>query len=449
MKKTQSQYVIFVFLVITSVLLSACGAAPTHPDCATTENFCVGLVGQEGKINDQALNQMAWEGLQRAERRLGAYIQYIATVDSRDYEKNILAFANAGYDLIITVGYSQRQATIKVAKNYPSINFIGVDQPLDPDKSLPDNLAGLSFPEDQAGFLAGALAAQMTRTNKIGAVCGPDTFPPAWRYCQGFKAGAQYITSSPEEEPTEEPPLDEEPTFEEEPTEEPFEEEPTEEPFEEEPDEEEPDEEEVFEEFARQRSASGDTTQEEEPTPEVPVEEVPPVEVTLMYHNAVAFSDSIVDPEWDAESTNTLIDAGADIIFGSASYDENGAVSAAAKRGAYAIGVNTDEFLTIPGAENVLLSSAIKQVTIGVFELIRNVKDGGFERGNFIGDVGYAPFHNLTPRVPNEVKVKMDEIQAGLNDGTLETGVPPTKLAASTADEQDPPEEEETPVPDE
>ena len=415
MKRKHSIYTVFVLLILAAFVLPACSglAQSNKTDCPTAETFCIGLVTEAGKLNDHSLNQLAWEALQRAELRLDASIDYIETVDSRDYEKNIITFAQARYDLVVTVGYGQRKATIDIAKRYPSVSFIGVDQPLEPDKSLPGNLVGLSFPEDKAGFLAGALAGQMSKTRKIGAVCGPDTFPPAWRYCEGFKAGAAYIALPPvdttSEEPTDEEPFDEEPPLDEEPTDE----EPT--------DEEEGEE----EQFARNRSVKKPAQQE--PTPEPTEEEVVPVEVIVIYHNEVAFSDSIADPEWDAETAQLLIDGGADVIFGADSFGENAAASAAARRSVYAIGVHTDQFLLLPDAQDMLLSSAVKRITGSLFDLIKAAMDGELPRGNFTGEVGYAPYQNLSSRVPDAVKQRMIEIEEGLNDGSIETDVPAEK----------------------
>jgi basic membrane lipoprotein Med (substrate-binding protein (PBP1-ABC) superfamily) len=439
MKKAQGLYCSFVWLVVIA-LLSACAGAKAAPDCAAPERFCVGLVTELGKVDDQALNQMAWEGAKKAELKLGVSVQYIETVDSRDYDKNIAIFADAGYDLIITVGYAQKQATIDAARKYPKVDFIGVDQALDPDKALPQNLTGLSFAEDEMGFLAGALAAQMTRAGEIGAVCGPDTFPPAWRYCEGFKAGAQYIISPPEPTPTETPAV--------EPTE-------TAAP-------------------AAQvislkkpvavatatRHPSATPTRHVSPTPTrhvsatptrrapatatygrpiigpatqtpaapgTPTPEATPVQVSVVYHNDIAFKDSLADPKWDAATANTLMDGGVDVIFGADSYGENGAVSAAAKRRRYAIGVNTDQYLILPDAQEMLLSSAMKEVTAGVFDLIRAAKNGYFPGGDFLGNVGYAPFHNFESRIPADVETKLAEIQQGLADGSIETGVSPAK----------------------
>ena len=58
---------------------------------------------------------------------------------------------------------------------------------------LPGNLTLVIYPEDQAGFLAGALAAMMTQTQKVGAVCESEGIETIKLYCEGFKAGVTYI----------------------------------------------------------------------------------------------------------------------------------------------------------------------------------------------------------------------------------------------------------------
>ena len=74
-----------------------------------------------------------------------------------------------------------------------------------------------------------------------------------------------------------------------------------------------------------------------------------------------------------------------------------------------------------------MLSSALKLITPGVFQLIKLSRDGSFPSGNYFGDVGYAPFHDLENEVPAQVKEIMEEIKAGLLDGSITTNVPPVK----------------------
>jgi basic membrane protein A len=74
-----------------------------------------------------------------------------------------------------------------------------------------------------------------------------------------------------------------------------------------------------------------------------------------------------------------------------------------------------------------MLSSAMKLITPGVFELVKSARAGSFPRGNYFGDVTYAPFHDLDNKIPPEVKTTMEQIHAGLLDGSIETDVPSEK----------------------
>jgi len=183
----------FTIVVVLLAAMSLPACSSSNPDCTRPEIVCVGLVTSVGKVDDHSFNQSAWEGVQQAEGEgLVQLAHYIESMDARDYDENIAAFADAGYDVIVTVGSALNQATTVAAEEYPQVYFIGVDQFQEAGAEKP-NLAGLVFPEDQAGFLAGALAAQMTATGKVGAVLGADAYPPVWRYGEGFRAGARYI----------------------------------------------------------------------------------------------------------------------------------------------------------------------------------------------------------------------------------------------------------------
>jgi basic membrane protein A len=176
-------------LSILSILLAACNLSTT--DCARPEVFCVGLVTDYGKVDDHGLNQSAWEGVQQAlAERLIDRADFIETIDARDRAKNIQIFLNDGYDLIVTAGFSMGDETNIAADEWTDHLFIGVDQP---QIETHQNLAGLFFPEDQGGFLAGALAALTTRTGKVAALCELESIPSMWRYCEGFQVGVHYI----------------------------------------------------------------------------------------------------------------------------------------------------------------------------------------------------------------------------------------------------------------
>lgn len=180
----------FLILFFT-LIFSSCAPRPT--DCAQVNVVCVGLVTASGSIND-GINQQAWLGLQDAKAEgLADHIDYIETVDSRDREANIQTFINDGYDVIITVGSSLTNETIAAAQKNPKVKFIGVEQT---QNKIYPNLTGLVFHEEHSGFLAGALAASITQTNRVAAICEAKFIDAMRRYCDGFKAGAQYINAN-------------------------------------------------------------------------------------------------------------------------------------------------------------------------------------------------------------------------------------------------------------
>ncbi len=149
----------------------------------------VGLVTDVGKVDDRTFNEFAYKGLIRAETDLQIETSFIETLQPTDYEKNIEQFVSEGYDAIVTVGFMLGDATKRMAEKHPQVKFIIVDFAYDPN--IP-NVLGLLFAEDQAGFLAGALAGMMTKENVIGFVGGKE-IPPVIRYREGYLAGAKYV----------------------------------------------------------------------------------------------------------------------------------------------------------------------------------------------------------------------------------------------------------------
>jgi basic membrane protein A and related proteins len=84
--------------------------------------------------------------------------------------------------------------------------------------------------------------------------------------------------------------------------------------------------------------------------------------------------------------------------------------------------VDTDQWMTLPAAHPCLVSSAMKLITPAVEELIVRAAQGDFHSGNYVGDTGLAPFHDFEDEVPQEAKDALEEIDAGLRDGSISTG---------------------------
>ena len=172
---------------------SSCGRNRCRSSAAApASDLKIGLVTDVGRVNDRSFNQSAWEGVKQAGTALGLTegdgFKYIETQDAKEYADNIQQFVDAGYNVIVTVGFALGEATAKAAAENPDIYFIGVDQ--FQGDALP-NLTGLVFHEDQAGFLAGALAAQLEQD----AAPLPPCWAPTW--CRRSSPSARAMRMAP------------------------------------------------------------------------------------------------------------------------------------------------------------------------------------------------------------------------------------------------------------
>ncbi len=174
----------FSVIAVMSLMVMLLSAVPMT---TAQDGLRIGLVTDVGEVDDKSFNQSAWEGVQAAAAMTGGEAQYIETQDSTDYANNIAEFAENGFDIVVTVGFALGEATVQAAQDYPDIYFIGVDQ--FQGEALP-NVTGLVFHEDQAGYLAGVLAARLTTSGTIAGVYGTDLIPPVVLFARGYEAGA-------------------------------------------------------------------------------------------------------------------------------------------------------------------------------------------------------------------------------------------------------------------
>lgn len=150
------------------------------------------------------------------------------------------------------------------------------------------------------------------------------------------------------------------------------------------------------------------------------------VKVTTVYHPPA--DNGFADPVWGAAEAKKQLSQGADIIFGAGGGTGNGALIEIAKaEGAgtsvFCIGVDTDQWGTVPEAQPCLVTSAMKGLVEGTTDLVKAAFDGSIKGGNFLGTTGLADYHDLASAVPADVQSKVAEVVAGLKDGSIQTGV--------------------------
>jgi basic membrane protein A len=154
--------------------------------------YRVGLVFDVGGRGDKSFNDAAWEGISRAARELGVTTEILEPSGAEDREAAMRLFAARGFDLVIGVGFIFSTDINVVASAFPRTNFACIDYAPRPDGSMPPNVAGLVFREEEGSFLVGALAGLTTKTKHVGFVGGMD-IPLIHKFEAGYRAGVLQV----------------------------------------------------------------------------------------------------------------------------------------------------------------------------------------------------------------------------------------------------------------
>jgi basic membrane protein A and related proteins len=157
------------------------------------ESIKAGVVTDIGGLNDRSFNSLANQGIKQAESELGVETRVLISNSNGDYVPNLTTLAQQQFDLIIPVGFLMADAVATVAKELPDAQFAIVDFPAAALKGKPQNVEGLLFRENEAGYLAGYLAGLWAKDNDATTVStvGGQKIPPVDAYIAGFQAGAK------------------------------------------------------------------------------------------------------------------------------------------------------------------------------------------------------------------------------------------------------------------
>lgn len=173
-----------VALVAACLALAGCGQAPEGGgDDGAQADGCVRMVTNSGGLEDRSFNQSSWEGLQLAEEEYGVEAEAIVSTGETDLAPNVQQAVDSGCELVVTVGYELADATLEQAGDNPELAFAIVDEVVEAD-----NVKPVVFDTAQASFLAGYLAAGVSRTGVV-ATFGGGNQPPVTLFMDGFVDG--------------------------------------------------------------------------------------------------------------------------------------------------------------------------------------------------------------------------------------------------------------------
>jgi basic membrane protein A len=148
------------------------------------------MVTNSGGLEDRSFNQSSWAGMQQAEKDLGIGAEVLVSTTETDLAPNVEAAADSGCGLVLTVGYELATSTQEQAAAHPDVDFAIVDEVV-----VADNVKPIVFDTAQAAFLAGYLAAGVSKTGAV-ATFGGGNQPPVTLFMDGFVDGVAYYNEA-------------------------------------------------------------------------------------------------------------------------------------------------------------------------------------------------------------------------------------------------------------
>jgi basic membrane protein A len=315
-----------------------------------------------GGIDDRSFNQKIHEGMVRAREELGIEYTFVESQSEADYAPFLQQFVSEACDLIVPAGFNFGPALVESAEANPDQLYAIVDydifdfsDPAAPVDVTLDNVRELTFQTDEAAFLAGYLSAGMTTTGTV-ATYGGVLLPTVTIFMNGFTAGVRA--------------------------------------------------------YNQENSTSVQVLGWDPETQEG---------TQISPDPAVGF-DSSTDGR---RVTEDFIAEGADIILPVAGPTGLGTVAAAEDAGdVLIIWVDDDGCITIPDSCDVFLTSILKLLDNSTYDTMKSVIEGTFTPGVYLGTlenggVGLADYHELDSQIAQGLKDKIEELKAGIIDGSV------------------------------
>jgi len=140
------------------------------------------------------------------------------------------------------------------------------------------------------------------------------------------------------------------------------------------------------------------------------------------------YAGSFINPAMGGHLADSLLALGADVMFGVGGQTGNGALIKAREYEKQGIGVDVDQYISLPEVSDILISSAMKSLDNAIYSVVRSFAGGSFSGGGiYTGNlanlgVQLAPWHDYESQIPDSVKQAVENIKAGIINGTISTG---------------------------
>lgn len=354
--------------VIAAIAFAGCA------DKDGTKNYLACVAYDTGGLGDKGFNDLAQKGLKDA-AAAGYGTAEAEAQGATDYEHNMQTLIDQGCKTIVAVGFLQGTAVAKATLANPTIAFAHVDAtwnsagadgkagtPDDPPPGVPANFTGLDYQVEQAAMLAGYLAADFSQSKKIGTYGGL-AFPGVTRFMDGLYAGIQYYNEVNGTSVTLTGWDGSLP--------------------------------------AAERAAKG------------------------TFVGGTGSTDTWNDTAKGEQFAKTFLDQGIDLVHPVAGETGNGTIKAMFEAGKWAIGVDTDQWISIgPPTNAAIITSAQKAIDASVLDVINKNAGGDLGGEDYSGTLAnggvlLSPYHDADAKISAELKAALDALKAKITSGEI------------------------------
>ena len=179
----------YLGVLILLLTLSACSNLQTNESKLDNKKLQVGIMLSDAGLGDQSFSDLGFAGLEKARDELNIEFDYLEIKDTKTYEAGLGELVQQENDLIIGLGFSMQESVEKIASKYPNSTFLLIDAKSD----LP-NVFNVTFKEEEASYLIGAIAGMKTESNVVGFVGGAKV-PLIQKFETGFIEGVKSVNA--------------------------------------------------------------------------------------------------------------------------------------------------------------------------------------------------------------------------------------------------------------
>jgi basic membrane protein A len=203
LRSVRSTLIALVLAGLVAMGLAACGGdsgssgtSSSSSGAKSAKDFKVAVLSL-GTETDRSFAQANFDGAKAAAKKYGVAVTIVPNLlTPEQYTQQGAAFARRGFKLIMLQFGVATQAAVGLAKQFPKTQFGVVWAPTAKETAtLPPNLFTWDPQQQEGAFLAGALAALVTKSHVVGSVSG-SPFPLITRQLEGFDLGARCVDPS-------------------------------------------------------------------------------------------------------------------------------------------------------------------------------------------------------------------------------------------------------------